>query len=126
MSQHNVYTTYPKINTSAYSSVINDINKKRYPARLHTAFWGPPMCTEERKTTQRGGGGGRAAIRDKESCGKDFNQGQHRHNSIDLNNVQHREQDRDKYKVLVCKLEQTTGPTDDLKLKKRLFFRFVI
>lgn len=23
---------------------------KRYPARLHTAFWGPPMCTEERKT----------------------------------------------------------------------------
>lgn len=22
---------------------------KRYPARLHTAFWGPPMCTEERK-----------------------------------------------------------------------------
>ncbi len=49
MSQHNVYTTYPKINTSAYSSAINDINKKRYPARLHTAFWGPPMCTEERK-----------------------------------------------------------------------------
>lgn len=20
---------------------------KRYSARLHTAFWGPPMCTEE-------------------------------------------------------------------------------
>lgn len=33
------------------------------------------------------GGGGEAAIRDKESCGKDFNRGQHRHNSIDLNNV---------------------------------------
>lgn len=92
---------------------------KRYPARLHTAFWGPPMCTEERKTlrTRRGRGG--AAIRDKESRGKDFNRGRHRHNSIDLNDVQHREQDRDKYTVLVCKLEQTTGPTDDSLNQRR-------
>lgn len=27
-SQHNVYTTYPKINTSAYSSATNDIEEE--------------------------------------------------------------------------------------------------
>lgn len=45
-----------------------------------------------------------------------------RHNSTDLNNAQHREQDRDRQEVLVCKLEQTTGPTGDCRVKKRLLF----
>ena len=76
MSQHNVYT-FPKINTSAYSSSKKMTLIKRYPARLHTAFWGPPMCTEVRKRlrTHRGGGRGGEGEeqRDKESHDKDFN-----------------------------------------------------
>ncbi|KAM7388213.1 hypothetical protein PAMP_024405 [Pampus punctatissimus] len=123
MSQHNVYTTYPKINTSAYSSAINDINKEVSCETTHSILGTTYVHRGEKETrrTKRGG----AAIRDKESC-KDFKPRQHRHNSIDLNNVQHREQDRDKYKM-VCKLEQTTGQTDDSDFKKRpLSFGFVI
>lgn len=36
--------------------------------------------------------------------------------------LRHREQDRDKYKVLACKLEQTTGPTDDSQTSGRSCF----
>jgi len=97
-SHRNVETTYPKINTSAYSSSIKMTLIKRYPARLHTAFRGPPMCTKER--------GNLKTERRRSSSNQRQKESRHRINSTDLNNTQHRGQDRAKYKV--SKLEQTT------------------
>ena len=105
MSQHNVYKTYPEINTSAYSSTITDINKKRYPARLHTAFWGPPMCTEERKKDTEEEEEDEQRSETKKAVVKTSTKDDTDTTPSILNNVQHREQDKDKYKILVCKLE---------------------
>lgn len=106
MSQHNVYKTYPEINTSAYSSTITDINKKRYPARLHTAFWGPPMCTEERKKdTEEEEEEDEQRSETKKAVVKTSTKDDTDTTPSILNNVQHREQDKDKYKISVCKLE---------------------
>ena len=102
---------------------------KRYPARLHTAFWGTTYVHRGEKGDEKKDKEEEEEQRSetKKAVVKTSNRGQHRHNSIDLNNVQHREQDRGKYKVLVCKLEQTTGQTDDSDFKKRLLsFGFVI
>lgn len=66
MVRQNVYTTYPKINTSAYSSAINDINKRGI-LQDYTQHSGDHLCALRREVDSKdtreeeGGGGGEAA-----------------------------------------------------------------